>query len=77
SASGAAPGLSITFVSGIPGTINIMSGGSRLGTYTGPHKSLMLRCMGKKYIYRGEIKTVRNALGKIYATCNVEGMGLA
>lgn len=76
SANGARVGLNITLVPGVPGTLNIMSAGARLGVYDGGHKNRLLRCIRKKYIYRGVIESVRNGNGSIYATCTVQGFGL-
>jgi len=76
SASGARAGLTITLVPGVPGTINIMSGGARIGNYTGDYKSLILRCMSKKYVYRGKIESATTTNGEVYAICNIQGLGL-
>lgn len=75
-AAGARVGITITLVPGIPGTISMMSGGARIGSYDGDYKSLILRCMRKKYVYRGEIESVRTTNGKLYAVCNMQGLGL-
>lgn len=76
SARGVRAGLTITLVPGVPGTINIMSGGARIGRYAGDNKSLILRCMRKKYVYRGKVESVRATNGEIYAMCNIQGLGL-
>lgn len=75
SAGGVSKGLPINLVPGLPGTINIMSSGARLGSYDGQYKSQLLRCMRKKYIYRGTIVSSRAADGVVYAVCNIQGFG--
>ena len=79
SAAGASAGIAVTMMrSALPGELLIKAdNGARLGEYAGDYVTQMLRCMRKKYVYRGVVESVGaiNSSGARSAVISIQGLG--
>jgi hypothetical protein len=65
-------GQRITLVQGTGVSLDVMSGGAKVGSFGGEEQSLLESCMAQGYVYKGVVETVDGGT----ATCSIKGYGV-
>lgn len=69
---GLSAGQHITLVQGTGAALDVISGGAKVGSFSGDEQSLLEDCMAQGYVYKGIVETVDGGT----ATCSIKGYGV-
>jgi len=65
-------GQTVTLVQGSGPELDVMSGGVKIGNFSGSEQALLEDCMAQGYVYKGIVAAVDGGT----ATCSIKGYGV-